>query len=78
MELVERRTLGAGPLTEVYEQALLFAAAHHRQQMRKGSQIPYLSHLMSVSALVLEYGGSDILLYDVRPGELDNGNVLIG
>jgi (p)ppGpp synthase/HD superfamily hydrolase len=28
--------------------------------MRKGSQIPYLSHLMSVSALVLEYGGSEV------------------
>ena len=60
MELIERRTLGAGPLTEAYEQVLLFAAAHHRQQMRKGSQIPYLSHLMSVSALVLEYGGSEV------------------
>ena len=27
---------------------------------------------------LLEYGGSDILLFNVRPGELDNGNVLIG
>ena len=27
---------------------------------------------------LIEYGGSDILLYNVRPGELDNGNVLIG
>lgn len=27
---------------------------------------------------LIEYGGSDILLYDVPPGWLDNGNVLIG
>ena len=27
---------------------------------------------------LLEYGGSDVLLYDVHPAELDNGNVLIG
>jgi Ca2+-binding RTX toxin-like protein len=26
---------------------------------------------------LLEYGGSDILLFNVRPGELNNGNVLI-
>jgi hypothetical protein len=38
---------------------------HHRRVLRRGGH-------------PLEYGGSDILLYDVRPGELDNGNVLIG
>lgn len=60
LDLVDRRALGAGPLTEAYEQALLFAAGHHRKQMRKGSQIPYLSHLMSVSSLVLEHGGTEV------------------
>jgi (p)ppGpp synthase/HD superfamily hydrolase len=42
-----------------YHLALGYAAELHRGQIRKGSGIPYLTHLMSVSALVLEYGGSD-------------------
>lgn len=42
-----------------YHLALGYAAELHRGQVRKGSGIPYLTHLMSVSALVLEYGGSD-------------------
>lgn len=58
-DLTDRRDLGAGPLSESYDQALVFAAGHHRDQRRKGSQIPYLSHLISVSALVLEHGGSE-------------------
>jgi len=37
----------------------MFAASHHRFQPRKGSHVPYLSHLLSVSALVLEHGGSE-------------------
>ena len=51
--------MGAGPLSERFDDALLFAARHHRRQTRKGSEVPYLSHLMSVSALVLEHGGSE-------------------
>ncbi len=54
-----RKALGAGPLSTRYDEALQFAAEHHRTQCRKGSQVPYLSHLMSVSALVLEHGGSE-------------------
>jgi (p)ppGpp synthase/HD superfamily hydrolase len=29
----------------------------HATQVRKGTTIPYLAHLMSVAALVLEHGG---------------------
>lgn len=54
-----RKQTGAGPLSERFDQALAFAAGHHRGQTRKGSRVPYLTHLMSVSALVLEYGGSE-------------------
>ena len=57
--LEARRTMGSGPLSERYDRALLFAAEHHRGQLRKGSRVPYLTHLMSVSALVLEHGGSE-------------------
>jgi (p)ppGpp synthase/HD superfamily hydrolase len=52
--------------------ALAFALANHRHtgDVRKGTEIPYISHLMAVSALVLEYGGtltqaSAALLHDV-------------
>ncbi|OAI19722.1 phosphohydrolase [Methylomonas koyamae] len=36
-----------------------FALAHefHATQLRKSTNIPYISHLMSVSALVMEHGG---------------------
>ncbi len=42
-----------------YDEAFLYAHALHRQQTRKGSGIAYISHLMSVSALVIENGGSE-------------------
>ncbi len=47
-----------------------FAAREHQHQLRKSTQIPYLSHLMSVAALVLENGGDEEqaiagLLHDV-------------
>jgi len=52
--------------------ALAFALANHVHtgHKRKNSEIPYISHLMAVSALVLEYGGtleqaSAALLHDV-------------
>ncbi|WP_369134652.1 HD domain-containing protein [Modestobacter sp. I12A-02662] len=54
-----RNQLGAGPLGERYDEALAYAAAHHRHQLRKGSRVPYMSHLISVSAIVLEHGGSE-------------------
>jgi (p)ppGpp synthase/HD superfamily hydrolase len=54
-----RRELGCGPLSERFDEALLYASRHHREQLRKGSQVPYMTHLMSVSALVMEHGGSE-------------------
>lgn len=58
-DLEARTKLGAGALGERFDRALAYAARHHREQCRKGSNVPYLSHLMSVSALVLEMGGSE-------------------
>jgi (p)ppGpp synthase/HD superfamily hydrolase len=57
--LESRAAMGAGPLSERFDDALRFAARHHRQQLRKGSRVPYMTHMMSVSALVLEHGGSE-------------------
>lgn len=37
--------------------ALAFAVAAHGSQTRKGTQVPYVSHLLQVSGLVLEFGG---------------------
>ncbi len=57
--LTSRENLGAGPLTTRFDDALGFAVEHHRSQVRKGSRVPYVSHLMSVCSLVLEHGGSE-------------------
>jgi (p)ppGpp synthase/HD superfamily hydrolase len=46
-------------LTSRFEDALVFSAQLHATQKRKGGHIPYLSHLMSVAALVLEDGGDE-------------------
>jgi len=50
----------ATPLLSLrFNAALTFAAEMHATQVRKGSQVPYFAHLMSVSALVLESGGAE-------------------
>ncbi len=46
-------------LSERYDAALVFAHQLHRHQKRKGTETPYISHLLSVSALVLEHGGTE-------------------
>ncbi|MFM8322898.1 MAG: HD domain-containing protein [Chloroflexota bacterium] len=47
------------PLSPRFDEALLYASRLHRDQLRKGSQVPYLAHLMGVSALVIEDGGDE-------------------
>src|ERR1035438_7313130 len=46
-------------LTWRFDAALQFASALHHKQIRKGTSIPYLAHLMSVCALVLEEDGDE-------------------
>jgi len=46
-------------LTDRYKDAMLFAARLHDGHMRKETEIAYLSHLLSVSALVMEGGGDE-------------------
>lgn len=46
-------------LSSSFEEALHYAARLHRNQARKGSRVPYIAHLMSVCALVLEDGGDE-------------------
>jgi (p)ppGpp synthase/HD superfamily hydrolase len=46
-------------LTDRFDAALAYASRLHREQRRKGTEIPYVAHLLSVSALVLEHGGDE-------------------
>jgi len=65
LELPPRRKMpseaseGAPPYSERLALAFAYAAAQHRLQVRKGTSIPYLTHLMSVAALVGEHGGGE-------------------
>lgn len=47
------------PLTARFDEALVLAAGLHREQRRKGGDIPYISHLLAVCAIVLEHGGDE-------------------
>ncbi len=47
------------PLSPRFEKALAYAAHLHRNQKRKGTEIPYVSHLLAVAAIVLENGGNE-------------------
>ena len=45
--------------TERFGDAFAYAARLHAWHLRKGTTIPYIAHLMSVAALVLEMGGDE-------------------
>lgn len=47
------------PYGEKFESALLYAAQLHRFQERKGSGIPYVTHLLAVASIVGENGGTE-------------------
>ncbi len=42
-----------------FEEALQYAARVHSRQHRKGSRVPYVSHLLGVASLVIEDGGGE-------------------
>src|SRR5262245_43148587 len=46
-------------LTDRFQRAFALASELHATQVRKGTSVPYLAHLMSVAALVLEYDGGE-------------------
>ncbi len=45
--------------TDKFYAAIRYAAELHRTQARKGTQIPYISHLMIVAGMVIEDGGNE-------------------
>jgi (p)ppGpp synthase/HD superfamily hydrolase len=42
-----------------FEEAVVYAVRAHALQARKGGTIPYLAHLLAVTALVIEDGGTE-------------------
>ena len=42
-----------------FDRALVLAAELHRHQLRKGTAVTYVTHLLAVAAIVLEYGGDE-------------------
>lgn len=57
-------------LTERFDDALRLALVHHARQLRKGTQVPYVAHLLACASLVLEMEGDEdeaigALLHDV-------------
>ncbi|GGM06651.1 HD domain-containing protein [Deinococcus aerophilus] len=49
----------AFPLTDRFIKALTLAHKWHTGQYRKGTRIPYISHLMGVASVALEFGASE-------------------
>ncbi|SPE19751.1 Metal dependent phosphohydrolase (modular protein) [Burkholderiales bacterium] len=46
-------------LTDRFAQAFAFASIVHASQTRKGTAIPYVSHVIGVASLVLEHGADE-------------------
>jgi (p)ppGpp synthase/HD superfamily hydrolase len=46
-------------LTDRFTRAVDYARLAHAAQVRKGSNIPYLYHLLGVASLVIEFGGNE-------------------
>ncbi len=51
--------MSEGVLTERFQKAFDFSLKLHGSQLRKDSNVPYMSHLLAASALVLENGGGE-------------------
>jgi GTP pyrophosphokinase len=47
------------PYGEKFGEALSYAGQVHRDQRRKGTQVPYVTHLLAVAAIVGENGGTE-------------------
>ena len=45
--------------SEKFEEALIYAARAHGSQTRKKTGIPYVAHILGVTAIALEYGASE-------------------
>ncbi|MFQ3626985.1 MAG: HD domain-containing protein, partial [Cyanobacteriota bacterium] len=57
--MIPKNYIPTPSLSQRFCHALGYAFHLHQHQFRKGSSVPYISHLMSVAALVLEDGGDE-------------------
>ena len=46
-------------LSEKFEEALIYATRAHSDQMRKKTGIPFVAHILGVTAIALEYGANE-------------------
>lgn len=46
-------------LSRKFEEALVYATRVHRGQLRKKTKIPYIGHLVGVTAIAFEYGANE-------------------
>ena len=82
-EVLMHKPAASQPLahSQRYSDALAWAAQLHREQFRKGKAVPYISHLIAVSALVWEDGGNEDqaiagLLHDaIEDAGQDHGSI---
>src|SRR3954466_7550200 len=47
------------PLSPRFEAAVAWACELHRTQVRKGTPIPYVAHLLGVASIALEHGADE-------------------
>lgn len=47
------------PVSQRFHDALAYASELHASQRRKGTMIPYVAHLLAVTSIVLEAGGTE-------------------
>ena len=46
-------------MTSRFESALVYALQVHHGQLRKGTGIPYIAHILGVTAIAMEYGADE-------------------
>ncbi|MDG4663854.1 hypothetical protein [Mycobacterium sp. 236(2023)] len=46
-------------LSGQFSKAMVYAELKHHNQVRKGGDVPYVGHLLSVTSLVINDGGSE-------------------
>lgn len=54
-----RQGRGHDVLTDRFARAVDYVRIAHAGQVRKGTRIPYITHLLAVATLVIEHGGSE-------------------
>ncbi|MBK6761689.1 MAG: HD domain-containing protein [Ignavibacteria bacterium] len=67
-------------LSSRFEHALRYASVIHAGQMRKGTRVPYVAHLLGVTSIALEYGADEdeaigALLHDAAEDAGGDGRI---